>query len=88
MDVVIHSMAVSDFGFKPISEKLKSNDPDAFIESLKIRIFKTPKILSQIKKWIILINQSNLDENTQRNMILKCKTGRTETEWKNFLNEL
>lgn len=27
------------------------NIPDAFIESLKIRIFKTPKILSQIKKW-------------------------------------
>lgn len=51
MDIVIHSMAVSDFGFKPISEKLKSNDPEAFIESLKNRIFKTPKILSQIKKW-------------------------------------
>lgn len=51
MDVVIHSMAVSDFGFKPISEKLKSNDPEAFIESLKTRIFKNPKILSQIKKW-------------------------------------
>ena len=51
MDIVIHSMAVSDFGFKPISEKLKSNDPEAFIVSLKNRIFKTPKILSQIKKW-------------------------------------
>lgn len=51
MDVVIHSMAVSDFGFLPISEKLKSNDPDAFIDSLKSRIFKNPKILSQIKIW-------------------------------------
>lgn len=51
MDIVIHSMAVSDFGFKPISEKLKSNDPEAFIESLKNRIYKTPKILSQIKIW-------------------------------------
>ena len=46
MDVVIHPMAVSDFGFRPIDEKLKSNDPEAFIESLKERIYQTPKILS------------------------------------------
>jgi len=51
MDVVIHPMAVSDFGFKPIDEKLKSNDPEAFIESLKNRIYQTPKILSHIKEW-------------------------------------
>ena len=51
MDIVIHPMAVSDFGFKPISTKLKSDDPEAFVESLKERIFQTPKILSQIKKW-------------------------------------
>lgn len=51
MDIVIHSMAVSDFGFKPITEKLKSNDPEAFIESMKNRIYKTPKILSHIKTW-------------------------------------
>lgn len=51
MDVVIHPMAVSDFGFKPIHTKLKSNDPEAFIESLKKRIYQTPKILSHIKKW-------------------------------------
>jgi phosphopantothenate---cysteine ligase (CTP) len=51
MDVVIHPMAVSDFGFTPVKTKLKSNDPIAFVESLKKRIFQTPKILSHIKKW-------------------------------------
>lgn len=51
MDVVIHPMAVSDFGFTRIDTKLKSNDPESFIESLKNRIYQTPKILSFIKKW-------------------------------------
>lgn len=51
MDVVIHPMAVSDFGFRPTNTKLKSNDPQAFIQSLKDRIYQTPKILSHIKKW-------------------------------------
>ena len=51
MDVVIHPMAVSDFGFIPLHTKLKSNDPEAFIQSLKDRIYQTPKILSHIKKW-------------------------------------
>jgi phosphopantothenate--cysteine ligase len=51
MDVVIHPMAVSDFGFKPIATKLKSNDTDTFIESMRERIFKNPKILSHIKEW-------------------------------------
>ena len=51
MDVVIHPMAISDFGFYHIKTKLKSNDPIAFIESLKNRIYQTPKILSYIKKW-------------------------------------
>ena len=51
MDIVIHPMAVSDFGFKPIDTKLKSNDPLAFIQSLQDRIYQTPKILSEIKKW-------------------------------------
>ena len=51
MDVVIHPMAVSDFGFRPSNIKLKSNDPDAFIESLRERIYKTPKILAKIKEW-------------------------------------
>lgn len=51
MDVVIHPMAVSDFGFKPISTKLKSDDTESFIESMRERIFKNPKILSHIKEW-------------------------------------
>lgn len=51
VDIVIHSMAVSDFGFKHSDVKLKSNDPDAFIESLKERIYSTPKIISFIKTW-------------------------------------
>ena len=51
VDVVIHPMAVSDFAFAPIKTKLKSNDPEAFIESMKERIYRTPKILSHIKEW-------------------------------------
>jgi phosphopantothenate-cysteine ligase len=51
MDVIIHAMAVSDFGFKPANTKLKSNSPIDFIESLKERIFINPKIISYIKKW-------------------------------------
>lgn len=51
MDIVIHPMAISDFGFKPTDKKLKSNDPDGFIESLRERIYQTPKILSKIKEW-------------------------------------
>jgi hypothetical protein len=41
----------------------------------------------KLQYYTILINQSNLDEDIQRNMILKYKTGRTENEWKNYLNE-
>jgi len=51
-DVIIHAMAVSDFGFdltKPI--KLKSDDPEAFIESMRERIKINPKIISFIKEW-------------------------------------
>lgn len=51
MDIIIHSMAVSDFGFKPIDTKLKSSDPEAFIESMRERIYKNPKVLSHIKDW-------------------------------------
>ena len=51
MDAVIHPMAVSDFGFRPIHTKLKSSDPEAFIESMKERIYQTPKILKHIKEW-------------------------------------
>jgi phosphopantothenate-cysteine ligase len=50
-DVVIHSMAISDFGFKTSNIKLKSNDPQAFIDSLRERIVVNPKIISFIKKW-------------------------------------
>lgn len=50
-DVVIHSMAISDFGFKASNTKLKSNDPQAFIDSLRERITVNPKIISFIKKW-------------------------------------
>jgi phosphopantothenate-cysteine ligase len=51
MNVVIHPMSVSDFGFKPTDKKLKSNDSEAFIESLRERIYQTPKILSKVKEW-------------------------------------
>ncbi len=52
VDAVVHSMAVSDFGFNrnhPI--KLKSNDPDGFIEFMKANIKINPKIISFVKKW-------------------------------------
>jgi phosphopantothenate-cysteine ligase len=51
VDVVIHSMAVSDFGFKPIPEKLKSNSKTAFIKSIQERIYINPKVISFVKKW-------------------------------------
>jgi phosphopantothenate--cysteine ligase len=52
IDVVIHSMAVSDFTFKRDgSIKLKSNDPKAFIEFMGKTITPNPKIISQIKEW-------------------------------------
>jgi phosphopantothenate-cysteine ligase len=45
-------MAVSDFTFKKDKKlKLKSNDPEGFIEYMKKTITKTPKVLSFIKKW-------------------------------------
>lgn len=52
MDVVIHAMAVSDFGFKRDGAvKLKSNDPEAFIEYMRQNITINPKILSFVKGW-------------------------------------
>lgn len=51
VDIVIHSMAISDFGFKPSNTKLKSNDPQAFIDSLRERITINPKVISFVKKW-------------------------------------
>lgn len=46
-------------------------------------------ILEQIQKtkleyYTVLVNQSGLDEKTQRDLIYKYKTDRTEDEWKNF----
>lgn len=52
IDVVIHAMAVSDFTFKRDGNvKLKSNDPEAFIEYLGKTITLNPKIISHIKEW-------------------------------------
>jgi len=50
-DVIIHCMAVSDFGFKPLKSKLKSDSLENFIQSIKDRIKINPKILSHIRKW-------------------------------------
>ena len=59
IDAVIHAMAVSDFTFKRDKAiKLKSNDPEAFIEFMRQNIVKNPKIISHIKEWrpgIILV---------------------------------
>jgi len=52
IDAVIHCMAVSDFTFKRDAEiKLKSGDPDAFIEYMRKTIKLNPKIISHIKEW-------------------------------------
>lgn len=52
VDIVIHAMAVSDFGFKRDSAiKLKSNDPESFIEHLRKTITVNPKVISHIKSW-------------------------------------
>jgi phosphopantothenate--cysteine ligase len=51
-DVIIHAMAVSDFGFRrDKSIKLKSNDPQAFIDYMRDNITVNPKVISHIKKW-------------------------------------
>jgi hypothetical protein len=47
-------------------------------------------ILEQIERdklnfYTILVHQSGLDEKTQRDMILKWGTGKTEDEWKNSI---
>jgi len=52
VDVVIHSMAVSDFTFNrenPV--KLKSNDPEGFCDYLKANIKMNPKIIKMVKEW-------------------------------------
>jgi len=50
-------------------------------------------ITEQIQKaklncYTILVNQSGLDEKTQRDMILKYGTGRNEDEWKEYVSGL
>ncbi len=50
-------------------------------------------ISEQIQKtkfnyYRILVNQSGLDEETQRDMILKYGTGRNEDEWKDYISGL
>jgi len=50
-DVFIHAMAVSDFGFRKTNVKLRSNNEQEFIESMRSRIYKNPKVLAELKKW-------------------------------------
>jgi len=51
VDVVIHSMAVSDFSFKTEEHvKIKSNGVEGFIEYIKNNIKMNPKVISHIKK--------------------------------------
>jgi len=50
VDVVIHAMAISDFGFKnETATKLKSSDPQAFIDYMRDNIIINPKIVKQVK---------------------------------------
>lgn len=52
VDVVIHAMAVSDFGFRRDGAvKLKSNDPKAFADYIRDHIQTNPKVISYIKTW-------------------------------------
>jgi phosphopantothenate-cysteine ligase len=51
-DVIIHAMAVADFGFKKDSNiKLKSDDPEALVEYIRSKIVVNPKIISNFRKW-------------------------------------
>jgi phosphopantothenate--cysteine ligase len=51
-DVVIQSMAVSDFTFN-LSEALKvsGESPEAFVEHIRKTITKTPKVIANFRKW-------------------------------------
>lgn len=52
VDVVVHAMAVSDFSFKRENAvKLKSSDPQAFIDFMRDNIVVNPKVISHIKQW-------------------------------------
>ena len=51
-DVIIHAMAVADFGFKKDTNiKLKSDDPEALVEYIRSKIIVNPKIISNFRKW-------------------------------------
>jgi len=51
-DGVIMAVAASDFTFKrDVPIKLKSNDPEAFIEYMRQTITTNPKVISKIKEW-------------------------------------
>jgi phosphopantothenoylcysteine synthetase/decarboxylase len=51
-DVIVHAMAVSDFGFnRDGAVKLKSNDPQAFVDYMAKNIRMNPKVISRIKPW-------------------------------------
>lgn len=52
VDIVIHSMAVSDFTFNRTgATKCKSDSTEDFIQFMADRIEKAPKILPHITKW-------------------------------------
>ena len=53
MNIVIHSMAVCDFGFvrRDTPLKLKSNSKEDFLKFLTENMIVNPKILPIIKKW-------------------------------------
>ena len=52
VDAVIMAIAASDFTFKRDgSVKLKSNDPEAFVEYMRKTITPNPKVITKIKDW-------------------------------------
>ena len=51
-DIVIHSMAVSDFTFDIKEDtKLSSDSAEAFVEHIRKTIVKTPKVISHFRAW-------------------------------------
>ena len=50
-DVVIHSMAISDFTFKRVQTKCSSDSAEAFVDFIRDNIEVAPKILPHIRSW-------------------------------------
>ena len=51
-DVVIHSMAVSDFTFDlKEATKISSDSAEAFVEHIRKTITKTPKVIANFRTW-------------------------------------